>query len=265
MQRYVIRGGSEGRARLSILADVLRPSTLGLFRSTGMNQGMHALDLGCGGGNVTLDLGRIVGAEGGAVGIDIDGTNIEAARREAAAASLTNVAFHQMDVHDFIQPSAFDRVYARFLLTHLEDPARIVRVMIESTRPGGAVMIEDIDHSGIFTYPDSPAVARYVRWYNLVVRSNGGDPEIGPKLPGLLLNAGLRDIGLNVVHPTFIEGDAKQMHRITLENIADSIVAAGIATKSEIEATIAEIDEFSRRPDAIVSLPRIFQVWGYRM
>jgi len=264
MHDYAIRGGREGRSRLRTLADALRPSTLDLFRTVGLSHGMRALDLGCGGGDVTLDMARAVGPEGRVVGVDIDGTNVEAARQRAADEGISNVEFRLMDAHELGNSQTFDRVYARFLLTHLDDPAELLRTMIDATTPGGIVLIEDIEHAAIFTYPESDAVARYVHWYGRTIRAKGGDPEIGPKLPGMVRALGLGDIGLRVVHPVFMEGPAKQMHRITLENIADSVVATATATREEIDATIAGIEAFTQRPETIVSLPRIFQVWGRR-
>ena len=80
---YVIRGGVEGRERLRILARVMRPTTLRLFDRVGIDMGMVCLDLGCGGGDVTLDLAGLVGPGGKVVGWDIDETKLGLAQREA--------------------------------------------------------------------------------------------------------------------------------------------------------------------------------------
>ncbi|MGP0064925.1 MAG: hypothetical protein ACLQGP_15170 [Isosphaeraceae bacterium] len=53
---YAIRGGVEGRRRLKVLSRVLRPSTDALFDRLGVCDGMTCLDVGCGGGDVTLEL-----------------------------------------------------------------------------------------------------------------------------------------------------------------------------------------------------------------
>lgn len=78
------------------------------------------------------------------------------------------------------------------------------------------------------------------------------------------LDAGLHDIHLNVVQPVFMEGEAKRMHAITLENIAGAVIAAGLASAAEIETMVKEIEKFTQSPHTIVALPRIFQAWGYR-
>lgn len=136
--------------------------------------------------------------------------------------------------------------------------------MAEAVSKGGVVVVEDIDHGGIFSHPDCPAVNRYVDLYNAVVRSKGADPRIGPRLPELLREAGLHDVQVNMVQPIFTKGEAKRMHAITLENIAGAVIAAGLASFNEIETTIREIEMFAGSPHTIVALPRIFQAWGYR-
>src|SRR5262245_38211782 len=113
---YVIRGGIEGRERLRILARVMHETTSQLFDRLEIEEGMSCLDVGCGGGDATLELARRVGARGHAVGADIDATKLEVAASEAAEHGVANVRFEQLDVRESTLPSTFDVVYSRFLL-----------------------------------------------------------------------------------------------------------------------------------------------------
>lgn len=70
--QYVIRGAAEGRERLRMLARVMRPATLTLLERIGIAKGAVCLDVGCGGGDVTLELAAMVGPSGRVVGTDID-------------------------------------------------------------------------------------------------------------------------------------------------------------------------------------------------
>src|SRR5262249_10791451 len=69
---YIIRGGQAGRERLRLLARVMWPTTRELFERVGVRPGMRCLDVGCGGGDLSLDLARLVGPRGSVVGIDLD-------------------------------------------------------------------------------------------------------------------------------------------------------------------------------------------------
>jgi 2-polyprenyl-3-methyl-5-hydroxy-6-metoxy-1,4-benzoquinol methylase len=55
---YVIRGGVEGRERLRVLARVMWPTTEALLARVGTPRDARCLDIGCGGGDVTVELAR---------------------------------------------------------------------------------------------------------------------------------------------------------------------------------------------------------------
>jgi 2-polyprenyl-3-methyl-5-hydroxy-6-metoxy-1,4-benzoquinol methylase len=155
---YVIRGGSAGRERLRVLARVMSPTTNELLARVGVGLSARCLDIGCGGGDVTVALARLAD-EGSVVGIDLDETKIELARAEAADAGITNVDFRLHDVTEplpFPEDDRFDLVYARFVLTHLPDPAQALANIRERLAPGGVLVAEDIDCAGHFCAPPSP-------------------------------------------------------------------------------------------------------------
>lgn len=261
-QHYIIRGGVEGRERLRILARVMWPTSRILFETAEIRAGMAVLDVGSGGGDVTFELARLVGPTGRVVGLDMDETKLQLARQEAAQQGLDNVAFEPIRLERDTLPPEFDVVYARFLLTHLSDPPAAVRQMRQGLKPGGVLIVEDIDCSGCFCYPDHPSFRRAVELYSKTVRSRGGDPDIGPKLPLLLLDAGLTSVQMNVVQPAGFEGEIKQIMPITLENVADAVIASGLATRDELNSLLADLREQADDRRAVVSNPRVVQAWG---
>ena len=96
-QRYAIRGGKEGKERLDVLARVLVPTTTQMLERVGLITGMKCLDVGCGGGHVTILMAGIVGPEGRVIGTDTDVEILALAREDAKAAKATNVDFQQQD------------------------------------------------------------------------------------------------------------------------------------------------------------------------
>lgn len=261
---YLIRGGVQGRERLRILGRVMRPTTASLFERVGIVAGMVCLDAGCGGGDVTLDLAGLVGPEGRVVGYDIDETKLDLARREAEEKGFRNVEYRLSDIRLSERTAEFDAVYTRFLLTHLSAPAAALRKLRQAARPGGLVIIEDIDLDGIFCYPPADSVQRFVELYNQAARRRGGDPNIGQRLPALLLDAGLERVQTNIVQPAGIEGEVKLLLPLTLENIAESVAAAGLAEKNELDNIIADLYRLASDNRSFISHPRVVQAWGYR-
>lgn len=260
---YIIRGGVQGRERLRILSRVMRPSAISLLERVGVKPGMRCLDIGCGGGDLVFDLARMVGNEGVVVGTDLDLEKLGIARAEAREQALKNVLFGCEDITSGPPRETFDIVHARFVLTHLPDPEGAVAHMKSALRPGGALVLQDIDFRGHFSCPEDPAFARYVDLYSETVRRRGGDANIGPRLARFLIDAGLVDVQIHIVQPAAMAGDVKLIVALTMESIADSVIAEGLASKSEVEALVDRLYSIADDTETLVSFPRIIQVWGY--
>jgi predicted O-methyltransferase YrrM len=258
---YVLRGGVKGAERLRQLAAVKWPTTKILLDKVGLRPGWRCLDVGCGIGAVALHMAQAVGSSGNVVGLDLDADCLELARKNAQTLGLS-AEFRLGMVGDLREACAYDLVFARFVLTHLRDPAHALSRMAQAVRPGGVVVVEDIQFTGHFCYPDCSAFARYVDLYQQVVRHRGGDANIGPRLVGLFLDAGLAPVELEVIQPTYRQGLGKRLAGVTMEHIREAVVAAGLASDDEISAIVAELDRFAADPRSIMSLPRIFQVWS---
>ena len=263
-KHYVIRGGTEGRERLRILSRVMHASSMALLDRLGPRDGLACLDVGCGGGDVTLELAQRVAPHGKAVGVDIDQEKLEIARHEAQQQGVVSVAFQLSDIRETSTVAEFDIVYSRFLLTHLCDPVSIVRALYAQLLPGGRIAVEDIDFSGYFTYPKSEAFGRYHELYCATVSRRGGDPNIGPQLPQLLRRCGFEHVGVSIVQPVGTEGEAKLINPITMENIADAVLADGLATREEIDGVVRELYQFAADPNTVAGMPRVVQSWGRR-
>jgi len=261
--RYVIAGGAAGRDRLRLLSEVNAPYSTSLIKRSGISAGARCLDVGCGGGEVCQLLANAVGESGSVVGVDLDEVQLDIVRKEFAERGVTNVSFECRDVAAWEPETEFDVVYMRYILTHLSDPERLVRAASRHLRRGGLVLVEDIDFRGHFSEPACPALQRAVELYSTTVRNRGADPDIGPRLPGLLRMAGLKDVGMNLVHPAAMEFTGiKELVALTALRIGETAVADGLATEAEMQNTIDELYEFARDPETVLGGPRIFQAWG---
>jgi 2-polyprenyl-3-methyl-5-hydroxy-6-metoxy-1,4-benzoquinol methylase len=233
-EHYVIATGKKGRNRLKVLTRVFAETTTRLLDHVGIREGMSCLDAGCGGGDITSDLARRVGPGGRVVGIDRDAVVLDIARQEAAAQHLDNIEFRVCEVVDLADSERFDAVYVRFLLSHLPDAGSALARMFRALRPGGVLVVEDVEFSAHFCFPDCPAFADYVRLYSQAARARSADPDIGPRLPSLLREAGLGEIDMCVVQPAGIRGEVKFLSAITMEMIGEAVVSAGLTSADEV-------------------------------
>jgi SAM-dependent methyltransferase len=258
-ESYIIHGGSEGAARLSVLRQAMDETTGQLLDHLAIPRGARVLDVGCGAGEVTYDLARRVGPGGTAVGLDIDAQAIAIARAQAPA----NAEFHVGDLATAAKLAPFDLIYGRFLLSHLADPAGALAIFREALKPGGRLAVEDVDFAAHICWPPRPAFDRYLAWYQAAALARGADPAIGQKLPGLLRAAGFEAIDVRVTQPAALEGPAKAMAALTLAALADVLVQMGVAREA-VAADVADLEQARDDPMVLLSLPRVIQCWGRR-
>ena len=239
------------------------PDTSALFARIGIQPGMKCLDVGCGGGEVTFEIARLVGPDGHVTGIDMDEIKLDLARGAAAEKGLSNVEFQAEDVNDWNGTDGYDFVFCRFLLEHLSRPLDLIRRMWGAVNPGGVLAVEDADFGGLFCEPANEGYEFYARMFPRVLTRRGGDGGAGSKLYRYFLEAGIPDPGLKLVQRA---DSAEQKHLTvsTLEAIADGIVDEGLATQDEVRAAIANLAESANDSTTIMGGPRIFQVWARR-
>ena len=118
-------------------------------------------------------MAAIVGAEGDVVGVDRDEAILRLAEQEAERRGLS-VAFRRLDAEGLTEQSAYDLVFARYLLSHLSRPQRAVEAMVRALRPGGRLVLEDVFFPGHVCYPASAAFARYLELYQYMARAKEG-------------------------------------------------------------------------------------------
>jgi len=81
----------------------------------------------------------------------------------------------------------------------------------------------------------------------------------------LLRKAGAEGVQVNVVQPTHVQDEGKLMASITMERISGSVVSEGLATEEEVEQIIKGLNAAAANVETVMSLPRVFQVWGKRV
>ncbi|MBB5395885.1 bifunctional 2-polyprenyl-6-hydroxyphenol methylase/3-demethylubiquinol 3-O-methyltransferase UbiG [Mucilaginibacter sp. AK015] len=260
---YIISGGIEGKKRLNLLAGVLHGHTQLLLQANGLVHGASFFDVGCGGGDVAVMAAKITGSNGMVTAIDFDKEIIALNKKDAEGKGISNILYNTQSAYDISYHNQFDVAYSRFLLSHLTEPQRVVNNMLKSVKPGGRIIIEDIDFSGHFCYPACTAFDEYVRLFTATAKQRGQNANIGPCLPSLFKAAGIAQINFDVIQPVFAKGDGKQMAVITMDKIKQAVVAEGLADAQTVNSIITDLEAFTNDPETIIS-PRIFRVWGVK-
>jgi ubiquinone/menaquinone biosynthesis C-methylase UbiE len=261
---YALGTSAGESARLQRQADELAAYSATLIDRAGLRSGQAAIDLGCGPRGILDLLAERVAPGGRVTGLDADPAHTAMAARFAAERGLTNVAVMTADARATgLAPDSFDLVHARTLLVNVPRPAEIVAEMARLARPGGWVVAMEPDTEYALCYPPHPAFSRISEIYAQAARRNGADPVIGRRVPEMLREAGLDEVGVGVIPQLFPAGHSRRTVRLDLVRaMGPHIVAIGLAS----EAELAELDATARAhvedPRTVVIYGHLFQAWG---
>ena len=164
---------------LELRNDVYRRPLATALDRLGLREGWRCVDVGAGGGDVTVALARVVGREGRVYAVDSDPARRDEVAAAAAAAAQAQVVALTQAGEELTLPEPVDLAYCRFLLMHVHSPAAVLARMAAATRPGGWVVAQEpVTSAGrISGKPLSMPGARR--------------PDVGALLPSLVGEAGL--------------------------------------------------------------------------
>jgi len=188
---YVLGHSQQELERLCAQGRLLGELTEEVLQKAGIVAGMRVLDAGCGAGDVSFLVARMVGPQGEVVGVDRAGDAIDLASRRAAGAGLGNVRFVAQDLNDLRLDGGFDAVVGRLVLMYFPDPVAPLRRLAQQLRPGGLVVFHEFDLAGAISAPRLPQFTATVTRIAETLRRGGANPHMGPRLPQTYRDAGL--------------------------------------------------------------------------
>ena len=159
--------------------DVYRRPLATALERLGLGPGWRCVDVGAGGGDVSVALAEMVGRDGRVYAVDSDPRARDEVARAAAAAHAQVIAITQAG-EDLSLPEPVDLAFCRFLLLHVLDPA-VVRRARWPPRSGPA--------AGWWPRSRSPRPAGSAA--PPLSMPDARHPDVGALLPALVRDAGL--------------------------------------------------------------------------
>lgn len=248
------------RDRMLAIESLLDPSTRRILADRGVRPGWHCLEVGCGAGGVATWLAEQVGRRGRVVAIDLDTRYVDASGHGNLELRRQNV------VGGELEQDAFHLAHARAVIEHIPQRGNALERMIASLRPGGWLVIEDVDFGGPmgagaarYVYPPAyeDVFARIFHAVQIVFEAAGAEASLGPRLPGMLHEAGLVDVGGEMRAPV-VQGGSEQWVRGTAEQLSPRLVETGLVSDEEIQAFLA----MAADPASHYVPPFMVAAWG---
>jgi SAM-dependent methyltransferase len=260
--RYLAKDSPDAfeRERLALLTRIADPITTRRLSDLGVGLGWRCLDVGAGDGSVARWLAGRVGPEGRVVATDLN-------PRFLVGHGLPNLEVRRHNLlEDELEAAHYDLVHCRCVLQHLPASLRALRRLVDAVRPGGWLLVEEID-VGCFgaAEPGHPRAAEFdlrtqALWAG--VQAMGPiDLTYGRRLPALVAGCGVRELGHDGVTLTGRGGDPMaRFAQMTDELLRERFVAAGVLR----EANFDELHRTYDDPSFWFVGFTFFGAWGRR-
>ena len=171
--------------------DVRRRRAL-VSEALAVRAGEKILDVGCGPGFYVEELLDVVGPDGAVVGVDASPQMLAAAA--ARCARRPNVDFHHGDATALpVGDASFDAALCVQVLEYVADPTAALAQIHRALRPGGRVVVWDVDWATVSWHSEDPArMDRVLRTWD----EHLTHPSLPRTLVARLRAAGFSNVGV---------------------------------------------------------------------
>ncbi len=195
---------------------------------------------------MTEYLAEVVGSEGLVYAIDVSEEQIAVAKNRIEAAGYKNVQFIAGDINNLgaSKCKKADIVYSRFLLMHVANPEKIIKLMASLLKSGGVISLQESSMNTAEEHPSNPFIHKY---YRLIVdygKLKGFDYNVGRKLPEIFDKLGIFS-KVNYYTKDYKTTDhIKQLLSLRLPELQDKFVSADLITEEEYIKLKSAVNNF---------------------
>ena len=253
---YILPGQSD-HDRLRVISEIHDGATRELLLRSGFTRGCRFVEFGCGLGYVS----RWAASQGArATGLDVNEEQIKACRSLAEAEGV-GAEFRSANIYEpSLEPGSIDVAYCRWLMVHLNRPVEAMHAIFNALKPGGVMVCEEADISGVYAVPHSAAYEEMRDTSIQAGRARNVDYEGGRCAHLWAKQAGFELIHVAAYHPHYLNGPHKGFWNWTLRIATQSLVAEGTMSRKRWEELVEGMTEADNSPETVVAHSRMHQL-----
>lgn len=226
-----------------------------------LQPGHNVLDFGCGPGAISVGLAEAV-EPGELTGVDLEESQVAAARRRAASGGRHNATFLVGDVTALpFGEGTFDVAHCHAVLTHIPDTSAVLAEVKRVLRPGGILSCRELIGESSFSEPAPDLREGWEVFWDLIA-ANGGHPQMGKELKDRVQQAGFADARATASFDVFSSPEEVAFFYQVIEDwffsprVMEEAIGYGLASPGQFDRWRKAHREWSRHPGALA-------VWAF--
>lgn len=262
---YLLGHSSPELERLQRQAQFYEPLTAQALYLAGIQPGMRVLDIGCGAGDVSLLLARMIGPTGEIIAVDTSAEALAVAERRLASAGIENVHLIEDDIATIQLDAPVDAVVGRLILMHVQDPVGVLRNLSRALGPSGLLLMQEMDIGEGKSEPPVPLVEELLELCRQAFVRGGVDARPGLRLHDQFVAAGLpapmlTSLGRIEAAPAPL---CAAMLTGVLSTLLPVIEATGLGTAADLQLDTlpARLSEHLERAGGLAFAPPLITAW----
>lgn len=189
--------------------------------------------------------------------LDASDSRLKAAREYLGAPGTLKLNFIRCDLAEIpLADNSADYVFSRFVFEYLQEPLATFNELLRITKPGGKLVIGDLDYNCLNHFPLAEGLEKNLNWLvNLLREKKLLDPYIGRKLYSMFFKAGLRDIKVDLVAHHLFYGPLRKEDAFNWEEKINRLIQL---SQSEKLSVPFDLFDFKRRFMEFLAAPERF-------
>lgn len=227
---------------------------------------VHIVDAGCGAGVVSKVMGEVASQKYKHTTLtllDASDQRLNSARVVLEDSAKINYRFYECNLSNIpLETNSVDYVFCRFVFEYLSDPKTVLSEIVRIAKPGGKIVVGDLDFNCLNHYPLNPEIESNLQeLMSELSKRKLLDPYVGRKLYHMFLEQKLQGIKINMIPHHLFYGPLAKSDEINwtskLDQMLEVVPREEIKLSFDIKIFKAKFLDFLRSPERFSYTPLI--------
>lgn len=226
------------------------------------SSGQTLLDLGCGPGFCSIELGYLTNHTGKVIAVDFAANYIAFLQKlvelHALPIETQHCSFDEMQLH----PESLDGAFCRWALAWVSNPEAVIKKVQQALKPGARFVIQEYFDWSVFQIePQLPSLKKAIAACYRSMKEQTGDIDVGRMIPAIATRLGMKIINTRTISKISGPNElAWHWPSSFLIIYLPKIVERGFLSLEEATIALTELNQLEQMPEARMLCPIVQEI-----